>query len=84
MFQFEGSAEGQTRINLKSMPMCPICERSADPADLGTFVLHRVLYHERCIPDCENCGKEVPNFNCDRVWDDDPPNKKWKARHLHC
>ena len=66
------------------MVRCPICEKPANRAPLGTFVLHGVLYHEACIPDCEKCHKAVSHFNCTRIWDNDPPNKAWKAYHKRC
>ncbi len=66
------------------MTFCPICQKPAQPASLDTFVLNNVVFHERCIPNCANCGKNIQHFSCDSIWDSDPPNKKWAARHRRC
>jgi hypothetical protein len=66
------------------MMNCTLCKCAAQPASPGTFVLEKVLYHEACLPNCENCGKEVSHYNCYRIWDSDPPNGDWKARHKRC
>ena len=66
------------------MAICPLCGEVVEPESLGTFVMDQFLYHEACVPNCANCGNVVPHYNCDRIWDDDPPNGGWKARHKRC
>ncbi len=56
---------------------CPICGEPLKPGE--QFFNNQ--YHEKCLPDCANCGKSVQWFSCDRVWQEDG---KWKARHETC
>jgi hypothetical protein len=68
----------------KLMAICPLSGEVVEPESLGIFVMDQFLYHEACVPNCANCGSVVPHYNCDRIWDDDPPNGDWRASHKRC
>jgi hypothetical protein len=54
---------------------CAICSEELDNGVQPIFQ----AFHERCLPSCELCGKEIRADLCDAV--DLSVGGKWTARH---
>ena len=55
---------------------CLICTEPLDPANETLF---KEYCHERCLPNCAQCGLSVEVHSCARIWRE--PDRKWKALH---
>jgi hypothetical protein len=69
------------------MMACPICGNAIEVDQQNLFKVKTVLYHETCIPTCENCGKPIVfERTCEAVWTQQTGNEiiAWKARHKRC
>jgi hypothetical protein len=55
---------------------CLIC---AEPLDQANETLFKGYCHERCLPNCAQCGLSVEVHSCARIWRE--PDREWKALH---